>query len=326
MASWKSPHPVVAVGGTATFLVGRVIRNAVLTTQRSGRRVVWADDDAEVVDALTVASTFGDACLIIVDSDKVSVETVREVKANQPPKTGLLIHFAGKLEGPLLDEIHKGFQIQENFPEAKKDQVAVAVRFAVAEAAFLLGGNKSALDRDLAEALVKNVGPDLGTVSFEISKMAALARSEGKNKITIDHVKALIRPSTVIDLQPLRDALKAKNARKVAQALDRIRRTGSTDPVMLLLRAKGAPGDLALQWLRAAVLLEGGATVEEIAVRTNTPLWATKKDVIPGAKRWGVSALRDLVMRLGRADRGVLLGSPAPWISVESALLLSCSG
>jgi DNA polymerase III delta subunit len=326
--SWKNPQPVVAIGGNATFLVGREIRNAVLLTERSGRRVIWAQDDAEVVDTLTMASTFGEACLVIVDAEKISLETIREVKENPPPKTGVLIHVQGKFEGdiPVLQEVHAGFQVQHNLPTKKKDLIALCVRFARAEAASLLGGNKNALDEKLAEALVKNVGADLGTVAFEISKMAALARSQGKDEITLDHVKELIRPSTIIDLQPLRDALLAKNAPKMAQALDRIRRTTSQDPVMLILRGNGSAGDLALKWLRTAVLLEGGASLEEIAARTNTPVWATKRDLIPGAKRWGASALRDLVMRLGKADRGVLLGSPAPWVSVESALLLSCTG
>ena len=326
--TWKNPPAVVAVGGTETFLVGREVRNAALVTERSGRRTVWADSDSEVIDNITVADTFGDACLIIVSADKVEADSVREIQENQPDKTGLLVHFPGKLDEkkyPFLEEIHAGFHVEHNAPTKKKDKVALAVRFARAEADNLLGA-KGVLDPKLAQALVGAVGTDLGTIAFELSKMAALARHEGSKAITVPYVKSLLRPSSEIDMQPLRDAMMARDRKRVASALDRIRRTAPSDPVMLLLRGRGAPGDLALKWLRAAVLLEQGASADEIAARTGTPEWATKRDVIPAARRWGASRLRDLVKRFARADRGVLRGDPSPWVSLESALLLGCSG
>jgi len=325
---WRNPPPVVAIGGTEPYLVGQEIRHAILLTQQTDRTVVWAETDAEVVDALSVADTFGNPCLIIAPLSEVDGDTIREIKANQPKLTGLLLRTDEPLDEkkfPVLSEIHAGFQIQHNIPATKKDQAVVAVRFARAQSDHLLRA-KGTLDPKLAEAIVGAVGTDLGTLAFEVSKMTALARSQGVAEVTVEHVRSLIRRSSSVDMEKLRSALKERDTARVAAALDLIRRSSPTDPVMLLLRAKGGPADLALTWLRAALLLEKGADLEEISARTGTPEWATKRDVIPAARRWGVPALRDLVKNLSRVDRGVLLGSPSPWVSCESALLIGCAG
>lgn len=328
--SWLDPPPVVVIGGTDAFPRLRQIRRAALATEKSGRRVVQADSDSEAVDALTLASTFGDACLVIVPVSEVAPETVASVQKDQPSKTGLILQVDGKLDAkkyPVLDTINGAFKIQFNVPKSRKDQRVRAVNFAVTEAGALLG-NKKALDRKLAEAVVKRaVGMSfsLGTIYFEISKMAALARSKGEDEITVDTVKAVLRPSTEYDLEPLRDAMRAKDGKRIATALHRLRAAGGTDPTMLLLRGRGSPADLALKWLQTAVLLGRGASASEIASRTGTPAWAVERDLIPAARRWGVPALRELVRDFSRADRGVLLGAPAPWISCEIALLLRCS-
>lgn len=326
--SWVSPPPAVVIGGTESFLVGREIRQAVRITQKTGRRVVHAATDADAVDALTLASTFGDSCLVLVPLSEVQVETIREVRASQPFRTGLLIHSDQPLDEkkfPVLVEVHGGLQVQHNIPASKKDQAVLAARFIRAESDALLGKKKS-LDPPLADAIVGGVGTDLGALSFEIAKMAALARSEGSDTITLTHVRALIRGAAGVDMKKLRDAMMDRDSSKMAAALDRIRRTSPTDPVMLLLRAKGGPADLALTWLRASLLLDKGASIEEVASRTGVPEWATKRDVVPAARRWGTTALRELVKNLSRVDRGVLLGSPSPWVSCESALLLGCAG
>ena len=326
--SWRTPPPVVAIGGTETFLLSRQIRNAVRVTENDGRRVVWADSDEEVSDIITSVSTFGDPCLIVVDVGNVSDDTIEALVESPPKKTCVLITVQGKMDEkkwPVLARVHGAYQVSNMAPTDKKGKRTLAVRFARAEAATLMG-NKDALDSALAEGLVSAAGTDLGTLSFEISKAAALARYQDSKVITVAHVKALVRASTDVDMTPLREGLRARNVKEVAKALARIRAKSSDDPVMLLLRAKGAPADLALKWLRAALLLENGASPSEIAIRTDTPEWAVKKDVIPAARKWGSEALRELVSRLSRVDRGVLQGVPSPWVSCETALLLGCVG
>jgi DNA polymerase III delta subunit len=326
--SWRNPPAAAVIGGTEHFLVSRGIRKASLITERSGRRVVRAETDAEAVDAMTMATTFGDACLILIPLTEVSVETVQEIAANQPDKTGLLIHHDAVLDEkkhPVLSEIHAAYQDEYNTPKSKKGQVDLAIKFARAEADSLLGEKKS-LDPKLADALISRTGTDLGIVAFEIAKMATLARAENSTTITVDHVRQLLRTSSGIDMEPVRAALRARNATQMAAALDRVRRLAPSDPVMLLLRARGGPADLAMTWLQASILLERGVSVKEVASRIGVPEWATKRDVIPAVRRWGTSSLRALVRDLSRVERGVLQGSPSPWVSCESALLLGCSG
>ena len=129
-----------------------------------------------------------------------------------------------------------------------------------------------------------------------------------------------------MDIEPLREGLRLRNAKKVAEAMDRIRRTSPTDPVMLLLRGKGGPADLILTWLRCVLLMKKGAGEGEIAARLGVPEWAVSRDLIPAARRWDVKTLRWLVGELARVDRGVLRGSPSPWVACETALLLGCAG
>jgi DNA polymerase III delta subunit len=211
-------------------------------------------------------------------------------------------------------------------PKSTKGMRTLAVRFAKSEAGLLLGGNKDALDPKLAEALVGAVGSDLGVVSKEITKISALTRHQGRTIISLEDIRSLVRPSTDMNLSPLREALKNRDTVRVAKALDKIRRNSTTDPTMLLLRAKGGPANLALTWLKASLLIARGAGVDEVSSRISAPAWAVRQDIIPAAQRWDTKSLRGLVKNLARADRSVLLGSPSAWVFCESSLFLACVG
>jgi hypothetical protein len=327
--SWAKPPPVIVIGGTESYLRDREVRNAIRVTAKSGREIVHCDTDSEAVSAITMAGTFGAAALIIVPAKEVSIETVQGMLDNPIAQTCLLLFVEGAVDDkkiPVLELVHEGFRLEHKRPTARKSLRDLAIRFARAEATGLLGKNKKALDAKLAEALVNAVGPDLGIVSFELSKMAALARAHGRDYISLSDVKAMVRGSSDLDLGPFRTAMKQRNGPKLAAAMDRIRRTSTTDPVMLMLRAKGGPADLAMTWLRAAVLLERGAEPGEIASRLSVPEWAAERDIIPAARRWGSKRLRRLISELARVDRGVLLGAPSPWAACEVSLLLGCVG
>ena len=107
------------------------------------------------------------------------------------------------------------------------------------------------------------------------------------------------------------------------KALDRLKAGVSGDPVMLLLRAKGAPGKLVPLWLQICFLLKGGATEEEISHRLNIPSWAVKGE-ISSAQKWGIDRLSKLMVSLAKVERGVLSGAPSPWVSCVSTLVNSC--
>lgn len=323
--SWRSPPPCVVIGGDEDLLRQREINKAVFLTAQSGRPVIWADKDSEVVDALTSASTFGESCLILCPLKEVSPETVREIKKNQPALTCLLMYHDGDLDEnkhPALAEVHGGFRIAHMRPTSKKGAKSLASRFSRKEAEDLLG-NKEALSEKLADALVEAAGSDLGVLAFEIQKAAALARFEGKSSIESEHVKKLLRAGNEIDLAPLREALKLRDAKKLAVSLDRVYRASGGDPVMLLLRGKGGPADLALGWLRAAIFLKKGGTQAEMSQRLGIPDWSVP-DIMVALKSWSIPELRNLVRECSLVDLSVLKGAPSPWIALQSQLLLSC--
>jgi len=326
--SWKNPPPVMVIGGTETYLVGREVRNAIRISHQAGLEINHAFSEEEIVDVLTLAGTFGIRTLIITDPKALPNGSVLKEAQESPLKGScILIVVPGALDEkkfPFLSDVHEGFRLSHMRPTTSKSQMDLGVKFAMHEASSLMGGQKDALDQRHAEALVKSVGSDLGIIANEILKMAALARHEGSSTITLDHIKALVRPSSDIDMEPLRRGLRERNQRRVAGALERMQRNSVTDLTMFLLRSRGGPADLTLKWLRTAVLLEKGATLEEISARTSTPQWAVEKDLIPAAKKWGSGPLRRLSAALSVADRGVTQGSPSPWAACEVALLLGC--
>ena len=325
--SWKSPPAAVVIGGTQEYLRAREVRNAVLVSSRSGKAIVEAENQSEVIDAYTAASTFGEPTLIVSDVGQLAVDTVEQMLSEPAAGSCLLLTVAGALDAkkyPVLDLVHSAYQIEHAEPTSKKGRSQLARRFLLAEADRLMG-SKKALDEKLAEALVSNVGADLGVLAFELSKMAALARARSKSNITLDEVRSLIRGSSELDLQPLREALKNKNRNKIAGEMDKLRRKSSEPPVMLLLRSKGGVSDLVMNWLTCSLMLEQGASEVEIAMRLGQPEWAVSRDVVPAARRWGTRPLRRLLSDLARVDRGVLLGAPNPWVALESALLISVS-
>ena len=326
--SWLNPPPCVVIGGSESFLVDREIRNAVLLTEKAGRTVVRSSSDAEAADAISAAETLGVSSLIVSDWEDVSSGTVSSIQASQPKKTCLLIRVEGspapEKSSPILSLVEKNLQVFHNTPGTKKGVRELAVRFVKSEAASLTG-NKEALEEKLADALVGAVGTDLGVLSWEILKAVTLASAEGRKTLSPQDIRSVMRVSTELDMSPLREALASRDRKRVCSALEKIRNSSSEDPVMLLLRARGGPADLVMTWLQVSLLLEKGVTSSsEIASRLSQPEWAISKEAIPAARKWGSSPLRRLLRLLSLVDRGVLKGSPAPWVSCEAALLKEC--
>jgi DNA polymerase III delta subunit len=324
--SWRNPPPCVVIGGDEDLLRKREIHKAVQVTIQSGRPVIWASKDSEVVDALTSASTFGDSALIVCPLQEISRETLLDVKQNQPPLTGLLLIHEEELDEkkfPALEEVHGGYRISHVKPTSKKGLKSLAVRFSRKEAEDLLG-DKESLPEKLAEALVEAAGVDLGVLAFELQKAAALARFENKKHIEADHIKKLLRAHSEIDLTPLREALKIRDPKKILSSLEKIHRASGGDPVMLLLRSKGGPADLAVTWLRASLFLKRGGSSGDIAQRLGVPDWSVP-DILAALKNWKTQELRSLVGELALVDRGVLLGTPSPWVALQSRLLLAAT-
>jgi DNA polymerase III delta subunit len=326
--SWKKPPPVVVIGGTEDFLVQREVNRAMRIASSSGITLEITNSIGEVSAALEFSTAFGTPTLIITGPSSVSPDLVVAHQEAAPNRVCLLVVVPAAVEEekfPFLAGVPGGYIVEHNRPTKKAGKAKLAARFAQAEAAALLKF-KGALSGDLAEAIVGAVGDDLGVVAFEISKASALARHRGETSISTTLVRATIRPNQGVELGPLRDSMRARNPVSTAAALRRIKiGAGAGDPLMLLLRARGGPADLALSWYQATLLKEGGADIGEICGRMSLPKWIVEKDLLPAIRRWDSASLRRLIKDLARVERGVFEGAPSPWIACETALLRACS-
>ena len=326
--SWDKPPLAMAVTGDDHFLRRRWLQHTTLGAYQAGYEVVHVGSDGEVIDALSMGTTFGQPMLIRVGGKEVAYETVEAHLAdNLKSRVCIVMDVDGSVDEkkhPAVALVKKKHLFTYSTPARKQDQEARARKFLTMEA-HRLTSNQDALSADLARAMVKALGTDLGVLSYEIGKVTALVRSRRGGQIEVADVTSLVRGKAGAEMQPIRDALAAAHAGKMAKALSKMRRKSASDPTMLLLRARGGPADLAYRWLQAALLLDRAASVEEISSRLGSPTWVTKRTTIPAAKKWGTRNLANLVRDLAYADRGLLKGIPAPWVACESALLRGCS-
>lgn len=324
--SWDKPPLVMAITGDERFLRRRWLHHVTLGAFQAGYEVVHAGSDSEVIDTLSMGAAFGQPTLILVDGDKVDLETVKTHLADKPKQVCIVMEVDGEVnpkKHPAVALVKKKHLVNYSIPARKTDQESRAAKFLQMEAHRLMSSPEVLTDK-LAVAMVGVLGVDLGVLAHEVGKVTALVRSQGGKTITAKEVKAVVRGHTGVEMQPLRDALSFGDTKKMAKALAVIRRKSASDPTMLLLRSRGGPADLAYQWLQVSILLKRGKTSAEIATLVGSPSWRVERSLIPAAKRWGTRNLVHLVRDLAHADRSVFKGVPSPWVACEAALLRGC--
>lgn len=323
--SSKGVPPVMLVSGENDFLRRRYVKHIVDQAHTHKHQITFAGSDADVREAMTSFMVV-EPTLVVVSVSDVQDSTVANHLKSPEPNVGILLvceTSSDEKKYPVVARVPVGFCMNFPMPEKKTDLEKQAVQFAQHEADRLLG-KKGALDIKLAEAIVRAVGVDLGLVSFEILKMALLAKQSQRTDIDLEIVRGAIRGAREAEMQPVRDALMQGDAQAMAKALQKISAQSDSDPTMLLLRAKGGPADLAYQWLQASFLMQKGMDAKAISAALGAPEWAVSRDVIPTVKRWKHENLRKLVEGLSMVDRGLLLGIPAPWVACQAVLLSSC--
>lgn len=322
----KGPPPLMMLSGDNRFIRRRAVRHLIGQAHKAGYEITYATSDGEVIDAITMGTTFGQPTLIVVAPSDLSVETAEALIEDKPKKVGIIIEAEGPVDEkklPVAALVHGAYQTTFGIPKKRKDLTGMASKFVRHEADTLLG-KKGSIEKKVAEAVVRSVGTDFGMLSYEMVKVTALVRSRGGDKITVADLQQTLHASAASDMQPLRESLARADEGGTAKALSKIRQKSVSDPTMLLLRARGGPADLAYQWLRASLLLEKGLDARGIASDLGIPEWAATRDVIPAAKKWGQQNLARLVHNLSITDRGVLSGIPSPWVSCEATLLHAC--
>jgi hypothetical protein len=323
--SWANPHPLMFVGGSEDYLVGREVGRARAAARTFGRRVVCASSAGEVRDATDEADTFGQPVLLLVEgASTLPAPVVEEFAARTDNVATLVVVHEGEVNPDKFPcpSVLPPYRLVFNRPSSRKDRESVARKFVGEEVARA----KMTITEQVSEALVYLVGDDLGTLAQEVMKATTLARARAITVLDASLFREVIRPAAEVDLRPVTAALATRDRVGLTKSLHRLRTAseGSGDPLMLVLKAKGGPADQALTWLQVAHLLDSGATVEEISSRLVAPKWAVEKDLVPTAKRWGVPALSRLVSGLARAEGALLRGAPSPWNALVATLLLSC--
>jgi len=341
MISWRNPPPVFVVGGNLHFLIARFREQSSIAAKAAGFQIQRASSQEEVFDALDFAASFGEKTLVYLPLKEIDVELLQHVQEEAGGSFCLICHTDQPLtsskikkgQKAVLEELHASLQVSFVNPTSKKDLEAFATRFLKVEVEQLMGwtpekkrAEGEVIPKRLLAAAVKAVGTDVGRLSFEARKFCALARSQGASKIVPAHITAVARGSGEINLDPLRTALRTKDVKKCAAALYKIRiQAGKQPPTLLLLRGKGSPPDLSMRWLRAAALGKNTAPTE-LASRLGIPRWILDRDILPALRKWSAEDLKKLIRNLSRADSGVGRGDPSPWVMLEAALLIGCSG
>jgi DNA polymerase III delta subunit len=325
MSQWKSPPPVVVLSGDEDFLRLREIREAVSVADEMGRSVEYVDGaDREELSRILSSSGvfFQEEVLVVVENpEKVDHELVLRHHESESTEVVLVLHQKGAIKkksglGKVAAALPKHFVAVFEKPKPW-EEAERAVKFCVVEARKRGVG----LSEPLAGAIVKNVGLDLGILSFEIDKLARFTKIEGSRDVQVTHIKQTIGAFSELGPKPVVEALERFDVKGVSNALANMRRTHAGALGGATLRCCAFVSRSATKWLHIAALLEEGAGPDEISDRTGLHPFVLRKTLLPVAKRWGEGRLVTLLKSLALVERSVRRGHVNPWVQLECALL-----
>jgi DNA polymerase-3 subunit delta len=325
MSQWKSPPPVVILSGDEEFLLVRELREAVSVADEVGRSVEYVDgEDREELSRILSSSGvfFQEEVLVVIENpEKVDHELVIRHHKSESTDVVILLCQRGaikkksnleKVAAALPKRLVAVFEKPKPWEEADR-----AARFCISEARKKGVG----LSEPIAGAIVKNVGLDLGILSFEIDKLARFTKIEGARNVEVSHVKQTIGAFAELGPRPIVEALERRDVKGVSNALANMRRTHAGALSGATLRCCAFVSKSATRWLHIASLLEEGSGPDEIARRTSLHPFVLRKTLLPIAKRWGEGRLVTLLKSLALVERSVRKGHVNPWVQLECALL-----
>jgi len=316
---------VVVLSGDEEFLRVRELREAIAVADEAGRSVEYVngDDREELSRVLSSAGIFFQDDILVVIENPENVDDGLVLRHHEAGNSSVVILLSQKgaiKKKSNLSKIAAGLpkNLVANFEKPKPwDEADRAVQFCVSEARKRGVG----LEDKFADALVKNVGLDLGILTFEIDKLARYTKIEGARDVGVMHLKATIGAFSELGPKPVVEALERFDAKGVSNALANMRRTHAGALGGATLRACAFVSRSATKWLHIAALLNEGASQDEIASRTGLHPFVLRKTLLPVAKRWGEGRLVTLLKSLARVERSVRSGHLNSWVQLECALL-----
>lgn len=325
MSKWEKPPPVVVLSGTEGYLRDRELHEAIVVAEESGRQVevLEGTDRAGLRAALaTTGILFKERSLVVVrNAASVDVELVLEHHAGGDGTVALLLHNeAGIREKSNLNRIVQELpsRLVARFERPKPwEEFQYAKAFAVKEAAR----RKLKIEPTILDALVRQVGTDLGVLSFELDKLEWLLGAEGEEReVSVDHLRGVVGVQGDMGPRPVVEALESRNVRSLAAAMTNVRRAHGNQISSATMRVLAFVRSAATVWLHVANLLRNSVPMGEIASRAGVHPFVARKVHVPVARRWGEYALLRLLVDLARIERGVRSGQVTPWVALECAL------
>jgi len=312
---------LLVVSGGQTLLRLRFLHELIATQRSEG----WAILKVNGTDPLAVRDALGGdlfvarkTLAVVTEPTKIDLDLLQLHATDTNTDTTLLLHIEGAPDGRTkfgkfvkkLDGSHKAFPLPTEWKAPD-----VAVEFVVAEVKL----HGYTIRPALARALVNRVGSDLGLLRFEIQKMVLLAHANGSEIVDKAEVKGGMAPIAEASVGPMIEALAARDQKRLAQALHRVRKTSKYDPTMRICRFLGST---VIKWMQATHLENMPPKAAAMELGLNP--WYFENKILPPATRWGKKGTVQLVTDLAASERAVLSGAQSPWTVLSARLLAAC--
>jgi hypothetical protein len=153
----------------------------------------------------------------------------------------------------------------------------------------------------LATSLVARVGPDPGTVIWEVLKAHRTASADHARRVEPRHVASAIAPVAELGPSKLLDALAEKHPVPILAAARLVGSRSTKDPTMW---AVGVITPTVIKWL---------AEANHMGPVAGANIHAWRNHVVPPARRWGAAGCSRILSALAEAESAVKSGASSPW-------------
>lgn len=318
---------ILAISGSEDFLRLRALRG-VIAAQVKKQWNVFEVDAAEsggISPAFNHAALTGGKTLAIVSNPDKDLPAIEQHLQSGDAFVILLLHYEGDPKetskfGKFLTTLgsdHHKFSV----PVKVWEQEAAAESFCVAEAKAQ--GLK--MEKTLAQALVEYIGPNIGTLSFEMLKVITLAKSEDLQEVTKDVIRKCLGTVAEGGIQQVSDALASRNAKRLSRALTRFVQTykDPKEAIMLVCRVLESR---AYSWLPIIGAREKGMTPQQAAEASGINVWFYVNKLHPQTVKWNTPDTLRLIQELATSERSLVQGALNPWAALTARLLSFCTG
>ena len=254
--------------------------------------------------------------LVVVNMDNGDFDIESFLSHLENPEEGrcVLLHHRGGLncKKPFKDVVKKVGKKAVKFEQPsdwsyEKETSAYAIKVAK--------GFGKELPKNLSLAISKKVGPNFGSIFFEIKKAVALADCDEEEILQPKHFKAFgsVSNSAFVDF---RKAIENKNLKATLKALKTLREINTGDPTMQI--ASGMQKRL-LEMEQVRNLVDRGMGEDSASAILGMNKFVYK-NLVPCVKRWG-NNLPKLIAHFSKAQRNILSGSINPMADFECGLI-----